>query len=77
MLSKKCIASRRSKKRNTHAADSEGSANSAMSEMVAVLHAMIGIRLIDIPGARILSIVTTKLIEPTVVEMVMNRIPSA
>ena len=59
-----------------HAAESEGSANNATREIVAVLQIMIGIRLIDIPGARILSIVTTKLMDPTVVETVRNSSPS-
>ena len=47
------------------------------TDAVSVPQTRIGIRLIDMPGARVRNSVTTKLIEPTVVEMPSNIMPSA
>jgi len=49
---------------------SEGSANTIENELVSVPHMMIGIRLIDMPGARSLNSETMKLTAPAVVEIV-------
>ena len=44
---------------------------------VSVPHTSMGMRLIDMPGARVLNAVTTKLAAPTVVEMPRNTMPKA
>ena len=50
------------------AALSAGRNQSWDTDAVKVPHTMIGMRLSDIPGARVLNSVVMKLIEPTVVE---------
>ena len=56
---------------------SAGSAKIDATDAVSVLHSMSGMRLSDMPGARIVKIVTTKLIAPAVVEIVRNSSASA
>ena len=46
-----------------------------MRPMARIDHTKIGMRLIDMPGARILNVVTMKLIAPAVVEMPTNTTP--
>ena len=71
------MAKRRSRYSITHATVSDGSANSTAKEIVVVPHMKMGIRLMDIPGARSLKTVTMKLIAPAVVEMVRKTRPRA
>ena len=56
---------------------SEGTANKFATDAVIVPHTRIGIRLIDIPGARVRSKVTTKLADPTTVEIPRKISPRA
>jgi len=63
---------RRSSSRRTFAIDRLGSANTTANEVASMLHTYSGMRLMDMPGARILKMVTMKLMAPTVVEMLRN-----
>ena len=54
-----------------------GTAKMLPTDAVNVPQTRIGTRLIDMPGARVRSSVTMKLIEPTVVEMPSMTMPSA
>jgi hypothetical protein len=54
-----------------------GTASRLPTEAVSVPHTRIGTRLIDMPGARVRNSVTTKLMEPTVVEIPSITMPSA
>ena len=59
------------------AALSAGSAKMLATDAVSVPQTMIGSRLSDMPGARVLNSVVTKLIEPTVVETASSSSVSA
>jgi hypothetical protein len=52
-----------------------GTTSKLATEAVKVPQVMIGTRLIDIPGARVRRKVTTKLADPTVVEIPRKIIP--
>src|SRR2546421_7467351 len=54
-----------------------GIAKSSRKAVIRVIHVNNGIRLIVIPGARILRIVTTKLSEPAIEEIPRRSIPSS
>ena len=54
-----------------------GTANRLPTDAVRVPQTRIGTRLIDMPGARVRMSVTTKLIEPTVVETPSITMPKA
>ncbi|MGF6731678.1 hypothetical protein OKW50_003823 [Paraburkholderia youngii] len=75
--SKKCVPMRRSIHSIRNARLTEGTANRLPPDAVSVPHTSTGTRSSDMPGARILSSVTTKFIEPTVVEMPSSTMPSA
>ena len=55
----------------------EGIAKTIEMEVASTAQQNSGIRLIDMPGARVWISVTMKLIEPTVVDTPSNTIPSA
>ena len=56
---------------------SEGSAKMTANDVASTAQQKSGMRLIDIPGARSLKIVTMKFAAPAVVEIVMKISPSA
>ena len=61
----------------TNARLTAGTTSRLATEAVTVPHTRMGTRLIDMPGARMRSSVTTKLMEPTVVETPSNTMPNA
>ena len=75
--SKKCEPKRRSIQSIRKARLTAGTANRLPTEAVSVPQTRIGTRLIDMPGARVRIRVTTKLIEPTVVDRPSSTMPSA
>src|SRR5437016_2408472 len=74
---KKCAPRGRSSNSMTLAAVRLGIAKSSRKAVIRVIHVNNGIRLIVIPGARILRIVTTKLSEPAIEEIPRRSIPSS
>ena len=64
-----CDPNCRSIQRKKKAKVTDGIANSSPTDVVKVPQLMIGRRLIDMPGARSRRMVTTKLIDPSVVEI--------
>src|SRR5579875_2824382 len=74
---KKCVPAWRSIRNRTAAAVRLGRAKSSRNEVIMVIQTKSGIRLIVIPGARILKIVTTKFSEPAIDETPSIRMPRA
>src|SRR3954447_6006126 len=73
---KNCVPKMRSSSSRLPASVTAGTANTTMNENTSIDHTNTGSRFSVMPGARILNVVTMKLIAPTVVEMPTNTMPS-